>query len=127
MVRMAVRENVLASPSVTEASYIPAIETTGRGWVVEEDGLVVGFAVGNKVTGNIWALFVHPEHEGKGYGRALHRAMMAWLFSEGITRAWLSTQPKTRAHRFYVEAGWSYAGIEASGEAAFEMRAPDAA
>lgn len=45
-VRLAVRENRLTS-RITEEDYIPAIEETGRGWVVEVDGGVVGFAVGN--------------------------------------------------------------------------------
>ena len=37
-VRMAVRENVLRSTVITEDHYLPAIETIGRGWVVEADG-----------------------------------------------------------------------------------------
>lgn len=52
-IRLAVRENVLTSPLVNEASYLPAIEETGRGWVIDEGGSVVAFAVANHVTGNI--------------------------------------------------------------------------
>ena len=127
-VRLSVHENVLASPEVTEASYIPAIETTGRGWVMVEGGeVIVGFAIANSVTGNIWALFVRPEYEGRGYGRALQSAMLSWLFAQGVARAWLSTQPNTRAQRFYERSGWSSAGALASGELAFDMRAPGAA
>ena len=119
-VRMAVRENALRSAAVTESSYVPAIEETGRGWVVEVHGEVVAFAVGNKVTGNIWALFVRPEHEGRGYGQRLHEVMLSWLFSQGVERAWLSTDPGTRAQRFYERAGWQYVGVLPSGEAAYE-------
>ena len=127
-VRLSVQENVLASPEVTEASYIPAIEATGRGWVMVEDSeVIVGFAIGNSVTGNIWALFVRPEYEGRGYGRALQSAMLSWLFAQGVARAWLSTQPGTRAQRFYEKSGWSTTRVLASGEVAFEMRAPSAA
>ncbi len=115
-VRLAVKENALRSAAVTEASYVPAIEETGRGWVVEVEGVVVGFAVGNRVTGNVWALFVHPEHESKGYGRQLHGAMLSWLFAQGVERAWLSTEPGTRAQRFYETAGWQYQGVLPSGE-----------
>jgi hypothetical protein len=46
-VRVAVRENRLTSSAITEEHYIPAIEATGRGWVVEVNGTVVAFAVGN--------------------------------------------------------------------------------
>lgn len=52
-VRPAVRENRLTSSAITEKDYVPAIEETGRGWVAEENGVVLGFAVGNKTTGNI--------------------------------------------------------------------------
>ena len=65
-VRLAVRENVLRSPEVTEASYVPAIESTGRGW--------------------------------------------------------LTTQPDTRAQRFYAGAGWRFEGMLPNGEAAYEFR-----
>ncbi len=49
-VRLAVRENRLTS-SITPAHYIDAIEHTGRGWVAEQGGKILGFAVGNRVTG----------------------------------------------------------------------------
>jgi len=123
-VRLAVRENVLRSNVITEEHYLPAIEATGRGWVVEVDGRVVGFSIGNADTGNIWALFVDPEHEGRGHGRALHDTMVEWLFSRGLRHLWLGTDPDTRAGRFYRAAGWRYAGKAANGEALYELRNP---
>jgi GNAT superfamily N-acetyltransferase len=126
-VRLSVRENRLTSSVVTEADYVPAIEELGRGWVVEVDGAVVAFAIGNAITGNIWALFVDPGHERRGYGRRLHDAMVAWLFSRGLDRLWLSTDPNTRAQRFYEAAGWEHAGLLPSGEARYELRNPRAA
>ncbi len=120
VVRLAVQENALQSAAVNEASYVPAIEETGRGWIIEVSGAVVAFAVGNRVTGNVWALFVHPEHEGRGHGRKLHDAMLSWLFAQGVERAWLSTDPGTRAQRFYERAGWQYKGVSPSGEASYE-------
>lgn len=122
-VRLSVHENRLAS-IVTEEDYIPAIEEAGRGWVIELNGAVVAFAVGNRVTGNIWALFVEPGHEGRGYGRRLHDAMVEWLFAQGLKRLWLGTQPNTRAQRFYELAGWSHTGMLANGEASFERHVP---
>jgi RimJ/RimL family protein N-acetyltransferase len=111
-VRLAVRENRLAStaPAEIEAACGPAIEVTGRGWVAEQDGAIVGFAIGNRVTGNIWALFVHPDHEGRGHGRRLHDAMVDWLFASGLARLHLSTDPASRAATFYRAAGWSDTG-----------------
>ena len=60
-VRASVRENRLASTVITDDDVRTAIEDTGRGWVIEKDGEVVAFAIGNAVNGNIWALFVRPE------------------------------------------------------------------
>jgi GNAT superfamily N-acetyltransferase len=105
-VRLAVRENRLTSSVITEADYVAMIEEHGRGWVVEEAHEIVGFAVGDARDGNIWALFVHPQHERRGHGRRLHDAMVSWLASRGLARLWLTTQPGTRAQRFYEAAGW---------------------
>jgi GNAT superfamily N-acetyltransferase len=122
-VRLAVRENRLTSSAIREAHYLPAIEATGRGWVVEVDGVIVAFAVGNGQTGNIWALFVHPDDERRGYGRRLHDVMVAWLFSRGLETLWLTTGPNTRAQGFYEAAGWKYAGIVAGGDVRYELYA----
>lgn len=123
-VRMTVQENRLGSTVVTEADYAPAIEKTGRGWVVEIDGEVVAFAVGNRTNGNIWALFVDPAHERKGYGRRLHDEMINWLREHGLAMLWLTTAPGTRAERFYEKAGWRRAGVTAKGEVRFERAEP---
>jgi len=125
-VRLAVRENRLTSSAISEAHYVPAIEDTGRGWVAHEGGNVLGFAVGNKISGNIWALFVDPDHEGEGVGSLLHAAMVTWLFQQGLSRLWLSTEPGTRAQRFYEKCGWSYVKQLPSGEAFYELHAPGA-
>ena len=123
-VRHSVRENRLVSRRISDDEVIEAIERTGRGWVVEEGGEVVAFAIGNAVEGNIWALFVDPEHEGRGHGRKLHDEMLAWLWSKGLERLWLSTAPGTRAQRFYEQAGWRNYGTSGSGEILFEKHAP---
>ena len=120
-VRLAVRENRLTSGVIREEHYGPEIERTGRGWVVTERDEVVAFAVGNRETENIWALFVHPEHEGKGYGRRLHDVMVEWLFSKGLERLWLSTGPGTRAQAFYEAAGWQFRRILPDGEYYYEL------
>jgi GNAT superfamily N-acetyltransferase len=125
-VRMSVRENRLVSSVIADADYITAIEKTGRGWVVEEAGEVVAFAVGNAVDGNVWALFVQPEHEGRGFGRRLHDVMVRWLFARGVPRLWLTTGADTRAERFYRAAGWRFVERLPSGEALYELRDPEA-
>ena len=124
-VRMSVRENRLVSTVITEADTRRAIEELGRGWVVEVDGQVVAFAVGNVTTGNIWALFVDPSHERKGYGRRLHDEMINWLWAQGLKHLWLTTEPGTRAEHFYEAAGWKNVGKTERGEVRFEMLSPN--
>lgn len=123
-VRLAVVENRLESLVLTDEDYIAAIESPGRGWVVEDGGAIVGFAIGNSISGNIWALFVSPGHEGRGLGRRLHDAMLDWLWAEGCQRLWLTTASGTRAERFYVLAGWRAAGSAGKGEILFERFRP---
>jgi len=120
-VRMSVRENRLVSRVITDADILEAIEVLGRGWVVESQGEIVAFAIGNATDGNIWALFVEPEYERRGYGRQLHDTMVAWLWSQGLGSLWLTTDPGTRAQRFYEAAGWKRTDTTQRGEARLEL------
>jgi GNAT superfamily N-acetyltransferase len=69
-------------------------------------------------------LFVDPQAEGYGIGRALHRRMIDWAQEQGIGRLTLSTGKGTRAVEFYKHAGWAEAGTTADGEALFEITLP---
>ena len=120
-IRASVKENRLVSTVITDEDVRTAIEDTGRGWVVDEEGEVVAFAIGNAVNGNIWALFVRPEAEGRGFGRQLHDTMVDWLWTAGLDRLWLTTEPGTRAQRFYQAAGWQLVGPADQGELRYEM------
>lgn len=121
-IRMAVKENILSRPeAITEADYVAAVTHLGRGWVAEDDGgAMAGFAIAYR-TGEIWAMFVDPAKEGRGHGRALHAAMVAWLRGTGLERAYLSTDPGTRAEAFYRRQGWVAGEILGNGELAFEL------
>ena len=110
---------------LSERDYVQAIEVNGRGWVVEEREEIVGFAIGDSRNGSIWALFVKPEHEGNGYGRQLHDTAVAWLWAEGLSHLWLTTEPGTRADQFYRAAGWRFVGPVAGGEFRCELLRPN--
>lgn len=122
-VRMAVRENILSDPKkVQEHDYLNILDSAGKGWVCETEQGMTGFAVADLASGNIWALFVLPEHEQKGIGRGLHQRMLDWCFNqEGISQLWLSTDPGTRAEKFYLKAGWQKKEILENGEQLFEI------
>lgn len=124
-VRMSVQENRLVSTALSENDYVAAIESSGRGWVIERKGIIVAFAIGNSENESIWALFVEPGHDRKGYGRQLHDTMVAWLWEQGLGRLWLTTEPGTRAERFYEMAGWQRVGPSSHGEVRFELPSPN--
>lgn len=121
-VRRSVRENRLESTVISDEDVREAIERTGRGWVIESQGEIVAFSICNAKSGNIWALFVHPDYERRGYGRHLHDTMVSWLWSQRLDRLWLTTEPGTRAQRFYEAAGWQLTGQTDRGELRFEMQ-----
>ncbi|MGW9945880.1 hypothetical protein J2W92_001195 [Rhizobium leguminosarum] len=101
VVRSSVVENVLADPSkVTDHDYEWYVRNPGVA-VWEEKGDVVGFSAADPRNGNIWALFIAPGFERKGIGSILLAEACACLKSAGIERAWLTTDPNTRAERFY--------------------------
>lgn len=119
-VRYAVTENTLTPGRLSDEDVRREIEDTGKGWVIEVDGCIRAFASCNAHTGNIWALFVHPETEGLGYGGRLHAAMLHWLRTQPIDRLWLTTDAHSRACGFYERRGWQRVGITETGEVRFE-------
>jgi len=121
-VRNSVRENMLSDPSlVTDADCIDYITRRGKGWVCEDEGRILGFAIADLDGHNIWALFLRPEAEQKGIGKTLHRLMMHWYFSNTTETVWLSTAPHSRAEGFYRRMGWEEVGLYGKGEIKFEM------
>ena len=121
-VRNAVKENVLSNPAlVSDADVENYITKRGRGWVCEIENLITGFAIADLQDNNIWALFIHPDFEGRGIGKRLHDEMMNWYFLQNKNEVWLSTSPGTRAEEFYRKAGWRENGIYGKGEIKFEM------
>jgi GNAT superfamily N-acetyltransferase len=79
-------------------------------WVAEDDGKIAGFAMAHRGDGEIFALFLDREHEGKGYGSALLNACETWLRQNGVAVASLATDPATRAFSFYQRRGWQPTG-----------------
>jgi GNAT superfamily N-acetyltransferase len=123
-VRCAVQENRLNTPSlVTPEHYTHYLTVAGKGWLCEVQGRVAGFAIVDAVEKMVWALFVHPNFEGKGIGRRLQAVMLDWYFAQDDTPLWLSTAPGTRAERFYKAFGWRMDGFTSQGEVRFEMSA----
>ena len=120
-IRLAVQENRLANPClVTPASYRAYVEDH-TAWIAKApDGEVLGFAVLDAKSASIWALFVAPERERLGIGRALHETLLADARRRDLRQLWLTTAPGTRAETFYRLAGWRNVGLTPTGEIRFE-------
>ena len=115
-----VRENRLSDTAgVNEASYLPYI-AAGSAWVAEAEDGIAGFAAIDGPARTVWALFVAPEAEGAGVGRALHIRMLEWAQDQGIGSLTLLTAQGSRAVQFYTRAGWRQIGMTADGEVHFE-------
>jgi GNAT superfamily N-acetyltransferase len=121
-VRNSVKENMLSNPAlVTDDDCREFITRRGKGWVCEERGQVLGFAIADLQEDNIWALFIHPEHEKKGIGSKLQQMMLDWYFAQNKKTVWLGTAPGTRAEKFYTASGWRKTGTNGPKEIKFEL------
>jgi GNAT superfamily N-acetyltransferase len=86
--------------------------------VAEVDDEIVGFvSVGpardDDAEGELFAIYVHPEHWGSGVGRELIAAGEEQLRELGHLHAVLWVlEDNPRARRFYEAAGWSVDGAE---------------
>lgn len=115
-VRTHVIENHLSAEQLAEIGITPqsVLADMAAGhlgcWVGEADGAVVAFAMADRRDANIFALFVLPEHEGKGLGAALLVQCESWLKRHGHTIARLDTGRDTKAYAFYLRRGWRATG-----------------
>lgn len=94
-------------------------------FVARSGGRVVGFAAtlmsrgDSGLQGHLVALFVAPDQQGKGLGKALYEAALAHLQSSGVKtiqlgghspRFWCGVPGNLpRAVEFFAHQGWSYA------------------
>lgn len=119
-VRYSVTENTLTPGRISDEEVRESIEDTGCGWVIEEAGRIEAFAVGIAKTGNVWALFVRPDVQGRGHGTRLHASMIEWFRKQPIDRLWLSTGTTTKGRAFYDKNGWECVGPDGSDEVRYE-------
>lgn len=131
-IRVAVKENALseerlAALGITEASLVRMLGSDHGGWCAEVEGEVVAFAMVNHTQGTIFALFVHPDFEGRGVGSALLEAAVAHLAAAGHQRLTLTTGEETRAFRFYLARGWKPTGAHLRDDAELELTLSSAA
>jgi GNAT superfamily N-acetyltransferase len=118
-IRFSVKENILRDRTrVTHEMVTWFMENPGI-WLWDEDGKVLGFSAADTRDGSIFALFIDPAHEGQGIGRALFAKALDCLREAGHSTGHLTTQPGSRADRFYQKAGWKVIGTSERGERIF--------
>jgi GNAT superfamily N-acetyltransferase len=111
-IRTSVRENHLsiegmAALGITHETTAARMRSGELGsWVATLDGQIAAFAMADKTTGNLWALFTDPEHEAKGCGAALLTTCENWLKEQGHATAILDTARNGKAVTFYAKRGW---------------------
>jgi ribosomal protein S18 acetylase RimI-like enzyme len=120
-IRGAVKENRLSDPSVVTREHCLWYIAGPGNWVWQDDSEIAGFSASDPRDGSIWALFVDPKSEGRGIGRALLTQAVQVLREAGFSAATLTTDPGTRAARFYREAGWIEDGFTVKGELRFRL------
>ncbi len=101
-------------------------------FVAEVDGEIAGFVgVGPSrdadADGELYTIYVHPQHWGRGVGRELIRAGEEHMRELGYGRAILWVlDGNDRAQRFYESAGWTADGerrtLEFRGQSVPEVR-----
>ncbi len=98
----------LLSLGINEDTVREKLSTNYKGWLCEIEDKIVGFAIGDKKTGEMWVIAVLPEYINQGIGTRLLILVEEWLFAQGCERLWLTTDIDTRlrAYSFYLKHGW---------------------
>ncbi|MDI6957405.1 GNAT family N-acetyltransferase [Pantoea sp. Pa-EAmG] len=110
-VRTSVTENHLSREEmrrigVTENVVADLIEKSHCAWVETDDEKIIGFSMILPDEACLFAAFVLPEYEGRGIGRRLVELAEKELFRHHEI-AWLETDKKSRAAKFYIHLGWA--------------------
>lgn len=112
-----------------EGVFRQAAETSseeGILFVAEDEGEAVGFVwagpardedADEAVVGEIWSIYLHPSHWGRGAGKALQDRAMEYLKERGFKEAslWVLDSNK-RTRRWYERQGWRSDGATKSEE-----------
>ena len=98
-----------------------AAARSGRMLVAVRDGALVGLLESDRMGDGrpvVWKLYVAPEAQRGGVGRALLDAHLARLRAEGATELWLEHyEGNAAAEAFYERVGFVRRGVEDSGRA----------
>ena len=98
-------------PTASVQAFSTGMARGERPFVAESDGKIVGFAWSGKSRDNEWgelySMYVDPEHWGEGHGHRLLIRTELFLVEEGFGKAMLWVlDTNARARRFYERQLW---------------------
>ena len=98
----------LAEWGITPNSVATMLSTSHKGWLCQFNSQIVGFAMGDRSTGEMWVIAVLKEFESLGIGRQLMHRVESWSFDHEWREIWLTTDvdESLRAVGFYRHLGW---------------------
>ena len=114
----------IAQLGITPESVAKMLKTDCCAWIAEIRARPIGFSIANATAQSIFGIFVLPDYEGQGAGRALMVAAENWLWSKELDEIWLLTgnDPQLRAYGFYLHLDWIPVGMESDGDFKGEMK-----
>jgi len=120
-------ERLESDYGITPQSLAAAMRSDVKGWLCEDAGKVVGFAMGDLSNGEVGVVAVLPGYEGRGIGKNLLTLVQNWLFSGGHSEIWLLSNPDStiRAHGFYRKLGWRAVGERRGDNEVMKLRKTD--
>lgn len=97
-------------PEVAAVFVRPVLEAPApvlRYWILEEDGIAVSTVLSGRIdeTVSLWCMSTSPNHQRRGYGRALLSAVVDWARNDGATIGLLGATPA--GYPLYEATGWS--------------------
>ena len=129
-IRTSVAQNHLSREQMDELGITPQVlrSAINEGpciWLAEVDRQPVAFSMIDRAEGEVFAMFVRPEHEKCGLGRLLMDAAEAELFKTH-ERIVLVTdgRPEIRANGFYQRLGWTVVERIDARDVRYEKRRP---
>jgi GNAT superfamily N-acetyltransferase len=115
----------LRAYGITEQSWAEDIRSNILpGHVCHAQGRLVGYAFGDRQTGEVVVLALLPEAESQGLGRRLLTLVVEDLRAAGHARLFLGCSPDaaTRSHGFYRHLGWRSTGtFDRGGDEVLEL------
>jgi iron(III)-enterobactin esterase len=96
----------IPASDVNPDSIRARLQSGHSGWVAWANRSLIGFSMANRTNGEVWAMAIAPEWEGKDIDRELMRQTEAWLFSHGWAEIWAAMPPEENAPGFCNGPAW---------------------